>query len=203
MQTEGTNSTHSIAKTVIMVRHSLPTIIPNLPAKEWRLSAIGRRRCIRLAERLRSHSPQVVVSSTEPKALETAQIVGELLDIPVETRERLHEHERPDVQFFEDRAEFEARVARFFAEPDRLVLGRETADQAHIRFSRAVENAVETHPSKTVAISTHGTVMTLLVTRANDLDPFSFWSQLGLPAFVILGLPGYKLASGIETVEDE
>jgi broad specificity phosphatase PhoE len=54
-----------------------------------------------------------------------------------------------------------------------------------------------------VAISTHGTVMTLLVARANNLDPFTFWSQLELPSFIVLKLPGYELVSEIEAVGDE
>ena len=188
---------------MILARHSVPTIIPELPASEWHLSDLGRHRCIQMAERLRQHSPQIIVSSTEPKALETAQIVGRLLGTHVETLNDLHEHVRTSVPFFKDSASFEDKVARFFAEPDRLVLGEETANQTHSRFSRAVAKAVKAHPSKTVAICTHGTVMTLFVTRANDLEPFPFWNRLGLPSFVLLTLPGYELVSGIEIIEDK
>lgn len=187
---------------MILVRHSVPAIIPELPASEWHLSDLGRHRCIQMAERLRPHSPQIIVSSTEPKALETAQIVGRLLNTHVETWNDLHEHVRTNVPFFKDPADFKAKVARFFAEPDKLVLGGETANQAHSRFSRAVAKAVKAYPSKTVAICTHGTVMTLFVTRANDLEPFPFWSQLKLPSSVLLALPGYEMVSGIETAGD-
>ncbi len=44
---------------LILVKHSLPEIVPALPANEWRLSEGGRPRCRVLAERLAAYSPFV------------------------------------------------------------------------------------------------------------------------------------------------
>ena len=42
----------NIARHLILVKHSLPEIMEDVPAREWILSAEGRARCKRLADRL-------------------------------------------------------------------------------------------------------------------------------------------------------
>ena len=186
---------------LILVRHSLPEISPSLPAKQWSLSEAGRQRCRPLANRLAALAPDVIVTSDEPKAMETGRIVAALLGKPLKTAQGLHEHDRSNVAF-ESTEWFEAAVARFFAEPGRLVFGNETADQAHRRFSEAVANVLEEHPEQNVAIVAHGTVMTLFVARTGGLEPFPFWKRLGLPAFVVLSRPKFDLVRVVERVED-
>ncbi len=162
--------------------------MPTAPPSLWRLSEAGRVKCAPLAGQLAAHHPDVIVASTEPKAAETAQIVGNLLDKPFETAEGLTEHDRSNVAFLSTER-FEAAVAELFQEPQRLVFGRETADQAHRRFAGAVDRIIADHAGETVALVTHGTVIALFVARAAALDPFPLWKRLATPAFVVLSLP--------------
>lgn len=187
---------------LILVRHSCPEIVSDVPANQWRLSNEGQHRCKPLADRLVAYQPDVLVASSEPKALETAQIVADLLGRSVSTAEGLHEHVRTNVGFL-DLEQFEASVADFFENPKRLVLGRETADQAHDRFAGAIAGVVEKYPDENVAVFTHGTVMTLFVSRAAGLEPFPFWKRLGLPSFVVLSVPDLELLETVEHVEQE
>lgn len=177
------------ARNLILIRHSMPEIVPGVPASQWSLSDEGRRRCDELAERLAAYEPHVIVTSLEPKAIETGQIVARALGLPTETAPSLHEHERPKVELFGTRQQFEAQVVRLFEHPEELIFGNETADEAHSRFADAIGKVLEAHPSGNLAIVTHGTVLTLFVARAAGLDPVPFWKQLGLPAFVALSLP--------------
>ncbi|MBO0794249.1 MAG: histidine phosphatase family protein, partial [Ktedonobacteraceae bacterium] len=103
---------------LILVRHSVPEIVPGLPARSWSLAPEGRERGQALAEKLRvaGHQPSVVVSSTEPKAEQTASIIASAYGMPYEVVEGLHEHERDGVPFME-RALFEKVVADFFERP--------------------------------------------------------------------------------------
>ena len=188
---------------LILVRHSLPEIVSDLPANQWRLSDTGRLRCKRLAERLAIYDPEVIVASLEPKATETGRILANILDKPFETAENLHEHDRSNVGPLDTKERFEARVASFFENPQKLVFGRETADDTHRRFTKAVAGVIWKYPSGNLAIVTHGTVMTLFVARAAGLDPFPFWKRLGLPSFVVLSLPGFGLLTVVEDVEVE
>jgi broad specificity phosphatase PhoE len=170
---------------IIFVKHSLPEIMPDIPANQWRLGEEGRARCLSLADALALSQPDVIVSSIEPKALETAELVAEILGLTNKIFEDLHEHERDNEAFDRSDANFQEKIVHFFEHPDRLVYGRETGDQAYLRFSTAVKGVVETHRNRRVIIVTHGTVMSLLLSRANQFEPFPFWKSLGLPSFVV------------------
>ena len=177
---------------LILVRHSLPAITGEQPASQWKLSEEGRRRCERLAKLLAAHRPVAVVTSTEPKAIETGQIAGGRLGVPVEAAPNLHEHERPGTGL-DTPEQFNAKVARLLEHPGELIFGAETGDEARERFEAAVDDAMRRHPAGTVAIVSHGTVMTLFVARAAGIDPVPFWKGLGLPAFVVLSHPELAL----------
>jgi broad specificity phosphatase PhoE len=175
----------SMTTGTIFFRHSLPVIDPAIPAREWRLSEEGQLRCRLLAGRLANFNPQRIVSSLEPKALETAQIVAETLGMPYESAVGLHEHVRSRTGHTSQEA-FEASVKAFFEQPDQLVYGDETADQAHTRFTQAVEAIQDRYPGQTpLVIVTHGTVISLFVARACGVDPFSLWKSLKLPCMVV------------------
>lgn len=185
---------------LILVRHSLPVITGGQTASSWQLSDEGRSRCVRLAELLAAHRPGAIITSTEPKAIETGQIAGERLGIPIEAAPNLHEHERPgtDLDTFE---QFQAKVVRLLEHPKELVFGAETGEQARERFAAAVDGALKRHPAGNVAIVSHGTVMTLFLARAAGIDPVPFWKGLGLPAFVVLSHPGLALLEVVASVD--
>lgn len=184
---------------LVLVRHSVPEIIPDIPASQWRLSDEGRLRCETLAERLAGFELGTVVTSTEPKAVETGQIVAGILGLPIESAPGLHEHARPNVGLLASKEEFQARVASVFEHPDQLVFGSESGDEAHARFAAAVDAVLRQHPSGSLAIVSHGTVMTLFVARTIGVDPIPFWKSLGLPAFVVLSLPELSLLGVVES----
>ncbi len=186
-------------KNIILVKHSIPEIVSTVPAKEWRLSQSGQIRCVALAEKLESFSPDVIISSIEPKAIETAQIITEKFNKQFSMADGLQEHDRTSVGLLEKR-EFESKVKDFFDKPEILVFGRETASQALARFSKALSFIEAAYPDKNIVIVAHGTVITLFVSRFNTVEAFSFWKNLDLPSFVVLSLPSHKLVKLVEGV---
>jgi broad specificity phosphatase PhoE len=100
-----------------------------------------------------------------------------------------------------DPGQFEAAVASVFRSPDELVLGSETADQAHRRFSESVERAMCSRAGGNVVVFTHGTVITLLVSRATGVDPYPFWQKLGMPAICVLSWPEMEILELVPVVE--
>lgn len=185
---------------LILVKHSLPEIVPSIPAKQWHLSSTGRQRCEQLAVRLKEHSPDILITSDEPKAQETGQIVANLLGTPCTTAPNFHEHDRSNVEHFPAEEQFDKRVAHFFAHPHCLVFGQETADDAHARFADAVSTAITQYPTRTVAIVAHGTIISLFVARACGIEPFSLWKRLGLPSYVTLTIPDLHLEQVVVAV---
>ena len=184
---------------LILVKHALPELNPTVPAAEWHLSERGRARSELLAHKLAAYSLDVIVSSVEPKAIETAQIVANRLGKPHEIGVGLHEHDRRNVPFM-PLEQLETRVAEFFAKPSELVLGSETADEAHARFAKAIACLIAKHPQKNIAVVAHGTVISLFAARKNEM-PFEFWKNLGLPSIVVLSLPDFQMEKVIENVE--
>jgi broad specificity phosphatase PhoE len=184
---------------LILGRHSLPEFCTDVPASQWRLSDEGRRRCGLLAQRLAPYGLDVVVSSDEPKAVETARIVARWFGVPSEAVEGLREHDRSNVVGL-DRDRFHDAVGRLFAHPDELVFGRETAEEARLRFASSLDRVLERHPSANIAVFAHGTVLSLYLAHIAGLDAHAFWQRLGLPCFVVLSCPDLRLVTVVENV---
>ena len=181
---------------LILIRHSTPNIIRDLPANKWHLSDAGRERSKLLALHLERFAPTKIYSSVEPKAVETAAILAGALDVPYESAPNLHEHKR-EKEIWTTSEIFRANVEYFFQNPDTIVFGEESAGQAAARFRQGVEELVPKHPDQTFAAVTHGTVMTLFICLWNDIDAYQFWSSLEMPTMAILSLPDFELKSVI------
>ncbi len=177
---------------LILVRHSDVDLVPGKPSHEWRLSAHGRARCRAFAPKLQPYRPTMFITSLEPKAAETGQIMAETIGVPWQTAVNLHEHERHTIPYYDRLEDFHAVVEQLFLRPDDLVLGEETAVQASARFAAAVRAVLTAHPVGNPVIVTHGTVISLFVHRYNpQLAPIAFWRQLTLPAAIILSRPDF------------
>lgn len=176
---------------LILVRHSIPDIRRDVPAAEWRLSAEGVARAREFARRLQPAGALQVFTSSEPKAIETAQALAEAWGLPVEQVTGLQEHERPQAQML-SRDVFEGKIAELFSKPNQLVLGAETADQARRRFTAALMRLL-TRGTGDVVVVSHGTVMTLFVAEVTGMEPFAFWKRQEMPFAVTLTLPELRL----------
>lgn len=176
-----------MTKYLILVKHSLPQIEEDCPTNKWKLSQEGRLLAHRLAEQLESFSPEVIVSSNEPKAKETADVLADHLRLGIQILPDLHEHDRSNMPYLSQDA-FQTSVREFFQKPDELIFGRETANQAYTRFYGTVHSVLNGHRNKTVVIVTHGTVISLFVSRLTGSSDLELWSKLGLPSFVAMDL---------------
>jgi broad specificity phosphatase PhoE len=179
-----------------LIKHARPDIHPLVPANQWHLSESGRQDCSLIIEQLYDQDIKKIFSSSEPKAIDTAEIIGSRLSLKVEERPGLHEHDRSNVPFFKSKIEFEDQVKLFFNNPAALVMGRETVLQAFLRFKQAVEQILTDNGNQKIAIVSHGTVITLFVTYYNRIEPFHFWQSLALPSVTVLQLPDFRLVSG-------
>lgn len=176
-----------MTKYLILVKHSVPEITEDRPANTWKLSEEGRLRAQRLAEELKSFEPEIIISSDELKAKETAELVASQLSLDRQTLPGLGEHNRSNTPYLSHDA-FQASIRDFFREPDRLVFGNETANQAHARFYQALHSILNEHRNKNVVVVTHGTVISLFVSRLTGSSDLQLWNQLGLPSFIAMDL---------------
>jgi broad specificity phosphatase PhoE len=168
---------------LILVRHAEPAIDPTVPSPQWRLSERGRAGAAALAERLAAFAAAAAVASSEPKALETVQIVAGQFGLPVAIDDGFAEHHRPGLPFSTPE-ERDAQVAKFFADPGMAFFGGESADQARERFAAALAR----HTARPLLVGSHGTVLAFYLSRLLGLDAWTLWKSIGLPeAFVLDG----------------
>jgi len=172
---------------LVLVKHSHVDVVPGRPSRTWELSGEGRRRAGVLADRLAGFDAARIVSSVEPKAVETAEIVAQRLGVPAATAPGLHEHLRDTAPFL-GADDFATAVAWLFDEPHKVVFGEETADAAGDRFAASVDALTDDGAAaeRDTIVVAHGTVIALYVSRVAGIDPFPLWQSLGLPSYVVL-----------------
>jgi len=181
----------SMVRRVVLVKHAVPVLEPDIPAREWRLGEEGENQARALARRLEPFMPVGLVTSSEPKAVRTAEIVAAALGISLRIIDELEEFDRPALPIV-SRADHERLNAQIFADLSHVVLGSESGAGARGRFQSAVTRAIETADRETLVIISHGTVISLLVAAHNDdVDAFEFWKGLECGEFVVLEMPGF------------
>jgi broad specificity phosphatase PhoE len=177
---------------VVLVRHAMPVMAPEVPAERWRLDTEGRAAARALARAL----PRALfaVTSDEPKARQTAEELVDVCGGTLTVDARVAETRRPqawDVDFAERARQFVAGRQHAGWEPQRAVVGR---------FDAAVREAIDASHGAPVVVVTHGQAMTLWLrsVRAVDDGP-RFWSELAFPDAWSVGLEwsqGALLAEG-------
>ena len=122
----------------------------------------GPRRAEAFAASIADQPFEALVTSAERKAVETAQVLGAALALPLLVDEELGENDRSATGFLPP-AEFERTADAFFAHPDESVRGWETAAAARRRIVTAVRRHTAEQPPRRTLFVAHGAVGTLLL----------------------------------------
>ncbi|TCA59882.1 histidine phosphatase family protein [Rhizobium leguminosarum bv. viciae] len=168
----------------VLIRHAAPEIRPELSSRHWGLSEEGKLAASALGLRLMRFGLGELVASPEPKALSTANTIGGHLGLPVRVDDRLREHSRSTVGFL-SKSNFENGICQIFSHPGEIVFGDESADMVFSRIAGAVADAEESNQGS-VGFVTHGTAMTIYLSRVTGTDPMEFWRSLAMPLAVVL-----------------
>ena len=186
-------------RNIVLVKHAKPEQVEGKPSHDWPLSAAGREKCVPLAEKLAKYAPAAIVSSSEPKALESAQIIGEKIGAAVDVIDGLHEHDRINVPLMRT-GEFISMMALFFKQPTRCVLGRESAAEALERFEDAFDAAARKYPTGNLIVVTHGTVLALYLAKHCAVNGYETWRAMGLPSYVAIDDASHKITDRADGV---
>ena len=104
-----------------------------------------------------------IYSSHERKAVDTGVILSERLGVPLVIVDELHEHDRSATGYLPPE-QFEPVVDRFFAEPEKSVLGWERAMDAQSRIVACVRAILQRDASPgDIILAAHGGVGALLL----------------------------------------
>ena len=184
-------------RTLLFIRHAESRIDPGSPPHEWTLTDEGREGAARIAPMLKRFTPGRLLVSPEPKAVETARVLGTQLDLDIERLAGLCEQDRTGVPFFGTQEEFERYVAEVLESPTTRLLGPESAEEAYKRFSVEVEDALRRHQEDCLAFVAHGTVMSLFVGRRAGIEPYELWRRLGMPSYLAVSWPEGRLIEAL------
>lgn len=202
---------------LVLVRHGRTEPQPGVPAASWVLARSALDEVRRLAEALAREAGgrvdasldapvdapvDAVVTSSEPKAIATGRALARAWRVPATIGHDLEEHHRGATPVLAPEA-WRQTIRRFFAQPDVLVFGSETAHEAVARFERGVYAALAERPGKRLALVTHGTVLAATLAKANGLDAFALWSSLGMPEALLVRAADLRLVGRVVPSSDE
>lgn len=146
----------------LYVTHPEVLIDPAVPVPRWGLSDVGRKRAETFARHPMVRSVRQIVSSTETKAVQLAQILGVVNRIPFIAEPAFGENDRSATGYVPSER-FEQLADAFFAHPTESVEGWEPAATAQARIVGAFEATLaEYDPTRPLLFAGHGAVGTLL-----------------------------------------
>ena len=174
----------------ILIRHAQSAPNSSSHQSEWGLTAAGEHSCIELARFLKEQNTTALYSSHEHKSIKTAEFAASQLGITHSVWDGVQEQNNDGVGWFESADDFRAAVRKLFEQPTELVFGPETAAEAGQRMQAALAQLANTHlPEETVAIVSHGRVITSFLQQTTTIDPIDFWLSLTFPDCIIIEWP--------------
>jgi probable phosphoglycerate mutase len=143
------------------------------------LNELGRRQAAALAECLRPHTPEVVVSSPLERARDTAEVIAAIHGLSVTIEPDLAEMDVGEMEGLSGpqmRERFPEFLARWAGPegPATRMPGGESLEDVQARAWSVVERLGERYPEATVVAATHNFVIATLVCRAIGLPLAGF-----------------------------
>lgn len=149
---------------LIFLTHPQVVVDAAIPVTQWHLSQGGRDALQYFLFENLLPVPNVIWSSEETKALETAAILSKHFNCALHVHPALGENDRSATGFLPV-AEFERVADQFFAYPDVSICGWETAVDAQSRIVAAVSDILRNATrsgNEIILLAGHGATGTLL-----------------------------------------
>ena len=141
--------------TFYFLRHGKTKVDSRTPVSKWVLSEVGEEQAQRLADEDTFKDIDIIISSTETKAFQTAKPTADKLGKEILRIEELSELDRDKGQFM-DPEKYEEAVKECLSNPDQSVNNWESASHALERFTKKVEEIDSQYEDKKILIVGHG-----------------------------------------------
>jgi broad specificity phosphatase PhoE len=136
----------------------------------------------------------LIFSSPEPKALQTAKPAARRWDIPLKIVNCLHELHRPQASLIPD---YEDIIGRVFADPEASIAGLEPASRAAERVTGCLHRLASTHPDRNLAVVSHGLVLTLFLAQLKNRWPtVTEWRAVPFGGIAVVNTDPWHLIEG-------
>ncbi|TDF93797.1 histidine phosphatase family protein [Paenibacillus piri] len=149
--------------------------------RERGLSDRGKKAAALVTELLADCGIAAVVSSPYARAVETVKGLADRMGIPIELEEDLRERQLAGIDYIVEDRDFIPAVEKLFAEPDFSFPGGESNAASQRRSVAALRRVMERHKGKSIAVGTHGNIMTVMMQYFNSSIGLAFWKQTSKP----------------------
>ena len=181
--------------TLLFVRHAHSPWVPNREA-ERPLSAAGRAAAERVADRLADRRIDAVVSSPYARARETVAPLAGRRDLEVRTDDGFRERALTDGPVETIGETFESAVDAVWSDWSFAWPDGESSEEAQARGVAAVERTLDRHEAETVAVCTHGQLLTATLNHYDERFDRAFWrDELTTPDVYEARFEGRDLAA--------
>jgi broad specificity phosphatase PhoE len=179
-------------KYLLLTRHSNPIINQTEEPISWSLSTIGKENAKIIADKINLYKPDIIISSIELKAIETAKIFANKMNIKHKVMNDLHEQRRGIMRYLSNE-EFMHNISKLFENPNKRIFGEESANQANKRFTSAMRSIEMEYPDKTICIVSHGVVISLYASQYYYKEPYQIWQKLATPSCIVFSRKPNKI----------
>jgi 2,3-bisphosphoglycerate-dependent phosphoglycerate mutase len=179
-----------------IVRHAMVNVDAQVPASQWRLSADGIKATRELALRETWGDVNTVYHSPEPKAVETAKVIAEVIGASLQVEPDLRELAMNTG--FLTTEEFDLRVGAYLdgAFDDAF----EDYSEAQERIVTCVNRLVRDAQGQSIALVSHGRILTVFFSAIlNRRLGYDEWKSIGLPDLSVVDTETWKVERGFFT----
>lgn len=176
-----------------IVRHSIPATDPSVAAEHWPLSEAGIRAAQQLSRLPCWQDVEIIYSSPEPKALQTAEEIARPWDKKVIIEPDLRELQVKQVWL--GNADFLKKVGDYLEGADDPDF--EPYDQAQQRIVSCMQRLVQSPPGRSIAVVSHARILVaffshLFSRRVGRHE----WRSIKMPDLAIVDLVKAQVVSG-------
>jgi broad specificity phosphatase PhoE len=169
---------------LILVRHAQTIIDPEVMSTEWQLSDEGRSSAKMLASNPMLDDLDAIYSSSQAKAIETADILAGRHGLTNQTAQGLAELSSVTRGFIDDYANTIRKL--YQGEIERINNG-ETLEEALHRFNLAIETIVSQEKNaEKIAIVSHANVLSLFSAQYCNKDAINLHNTIAMPDIALL-----------------
>jgi broad specificity phosphatase PhoE len=174
-----------------LIRHSKTTPTAEIPIPRWGLNEQGIELAKALALTESIQAVDILYSSLQTKALETAVLLAKPNAMGIKTDDRLTEITSFTNQFEADLETYEKRAHQFYAGTlDRINQG-ETVAEALSRFNEALTDIVQWEADKqNIGIVSHGNILAYFCAQFMPVEMAVFHKTIRMPDVAIFDWEG-------------